>query len=313
MLWFGLALLWAFLTTAHAEESPPPVNAEVGIFLTSLHDLDVHNASYEAVFWLWAVHDGDAWEPGETLEIVNARSVRVEQHATDSRADHHWSTIKMAAEVRADWDVSDFPFDRQDLVLQIEDGDLDWSELRLSADAVNSRVDPALVVPGWDVERFEIAAEPVTVDTTYGDPTLSGQSTYGRITVTTHVRRQGTRAFFSIFSGIYVAFLLAALASWVPGGHFGARVTLIAAATFAAVGNKYVADAHLPMVSVVTLVDRVQIATFLAIGATTGICVAQEHREEGSAVALRLQALGRYVVPGVYLLANAVWIGWAVS
>lgn len=254
-----------------AVEPPPapadgPTTVKVGMFVTQLLDFDMSKRSFYATFWLWFLHDRDSYDPHATVEIVNAKSDTVKFNALDTSKGIRWQQEKHSAVVSEDWEIEKFPFDRQKLVIQVEDGQADANQVRFVADTQNSKIDPTLSVPGWTIEKFEFSAGDVTYETSYGDPTISASSTYSRAVATITVKRHGLRLLCSVFVGFGVAFLLAALTFFLDFDSMaGSRIGLCAASVFAAVGNKYALDNYLPPSTTFTLADVIVASTFVAI------------------------------------------------
>jgi hypothetical protein len=84
---------------------------------------------------------------------------------------------------------------------------------------------------------------------------------------------------------------------------------------FAAIGNKYIIDSQLPPVSYFTLVDKVQVATFIMIGIAAIVSVLRG-KAEGTDRELavdRLNTFLKYAAPACYLVANVIWFAGAMS
>lgn len=243
-----------------------PTEVKVGMYLTQLLDFDMSKRSYYASFWLWYLHDNPEYDPHATVEVANAKSDSVKFASLDTSKGIRWHQEKHGAVLAEDWEITRFPFDRQKLVIMVEDGQSDTGRIRFVADGKNSRIDPAATVPGWIIEGFDLSAQDVTYNTSYGDPTLSEDSVYSRVVATITVKRQGVRLLCSLFVGFGVAFLLALLTFFLDFDSMaGSRIGLCAAAVFAAVGNKYALDGYLPPASTFTLADVIVSTTFASI------------------------------------------------
>ena len=80
------------------------------------------------------------------------------------------------------WDISKFPFDEQQLLIQLEDAKYDASQVIYIADSANSKVDCSFNSKEWTIKSFKIKADKRTYKTTYGNPELSGSSSYPQLT-----------------------------------------------------------------------------------------------------------------------------------
>lgn len=314
-------------TTVQTEAAPAaaessPWQPKAGVFVTALYGFDLRNQSFNITFWSWFIHHYDDYKPEETTEIVNAHSYLREKTAVDLK-DHNvkWAQVKFTGEIAHNWDIANFPFDRQTLKVIMEDSKLDYAGLRYMVDKPNSRIDSNVQLPDWNIIGFNLQGGPVSYNTTYGDPDLEdGESTYGRLTVNIILERKGTRLFFNMFTALYVAFILSSIAFFVPLDNTSARLSLATAAIFSAVGNKYVVDSMLPPTATLTLVDKLQAATFLFIGIMVIITVSYAYAVNTPQVSKTKEELmnkinhyGEVIFPLSYFLLNAYWIYGAIS
>ncbi|MDR3516124.1 MAG: hypothetical protein P4M00_09920 [Azospirillaceae bacterium] len=267
-------------TTAAPLPAPLPTAAapdkvKVGIYITQLYDIDMAKRSFNATFWGWYQTTDGKYKPLDNVEIVNAKASLTKFGSVTTRdnipwdggnADVFWTEGKYNALLMQDWNVDNFPFDRQVLHINLEDGINDESQTIFVADEKNSKIDQELKLPGWVIESFSIKSVNNVYDTTYGDPTLQGVSTYSRVIADIVIKRAGLRILCSMFIGFFVAFTLVLLSYFMDAiGMAASRVGLSAGAIFAAIGNKYIIDNYLPPSSSFTLADGIELATFLAI------------------------------------------------
>ncbi|CAK0778769.1 Neurotransmitter-gated ion-channel ligand-binding domain-containing protein [uncultured Gammaproteobacteria bacterium] len=265
-------LSWNALGTAVAGE---PNQVKVGIYVTQLYDFDMSKRSFNISFWTWFLYPDETYKPLETIEIVNAKTSQLKFTSTVTKEDVLWGAVKKkiwwaqgkySALISEDWNVTNFPFDRQVLYLDIEDGQSDTSQVVFVADVENSRIDAAVTIPGWTVENFKIKSVDSVYNTTYGDPLLTGTSTYSKIIAQIVVKRDGWRLLCNMFIGFFVAFSLVSLTYFMDAETMGgSRIGLCAGAIFAATGNKYIIDGYLPHSSIFTLADSIEVSTFMTI------------------------------------------------
>ena len=109
---------WAQDERTKEEKSADAAGCPIGVYVTSLRDLDPVGDSFGIDFWVWSVHPpGD--NPLDRLEFVNAKQIETRLERTTQRGDLEWSRLKARATVLHDWDLTDFPFDRQTLTLDL--------------------------------------------------------------------------------------------------------------------------------------------------------------------------------------------------
>ena len=107
-------------------------------------------------------------------------------------------------------------------------------------DLHHTKLNPKLTLSNWKIERFELSAGSKKYDTTYGDPVLSEGSEYPNATLRIFIKRQSWGLFFSLFTGLYVAFFISSLVFFIDPIEVDPRFGLSVGGLFAAVGNKYI-------------------------------------------------------------------------
>lgn len=164
------------------------------------------------------------------------------------------------------WDVSCFPFDKQLLKIEIEDSEYDTSQLTYIADKINSRIDTSFNSNEWHIEKFEIYGDVRTYQTTYGNPALSGKSSYPRIVAEIIIQRNNSWIMLAkMLTGAYVAFFISCLVFFVSSENQDSRFGLCVGALFAAIGNKYIVESIVPTSTTNSLMDNVHNLTFTFI------------------------------------------------
>src|SRR5688572_17908077 len=145
---------------------------KVGLYINSLYDLRLENKTFMTDFWLWQTYKNDSLHFEDAIEVPNGKSVEFSHFSKEEKAGLQWIAQKCKAEIKQEWDLSKFPFDRQILRIEIEDSKYDASGLIYIADTANSRIDTTFNSREWCIERFSIKNDVRTYETTYGDPTL---------------------------------------------------------------------------------------------------------------------------------------------
>lgn len=252
---------------AETEGADPNVY-QMGVYITSLHDLDVRNESFGVDYWVWSVHPSDLGNPLENLEFYNAREVDINLDETDERGDENWSQRKIGSVVRHDWDLSNYPFDRQVLDIVLEEGFADTTTLVYDPDTANSGYNEDIELEGWRITNFEVEESAVEYATTFGDPAISDGSSYARLVASVEIQRDSTTGFFKLVAGVYAASAIAILSFlMVPdiAPIFGARMVVLVGALFATMLSLRASEAVLGSTEALSLVDKIHIATMIFI------------------------------------------------
>lgn len=272
---FLLALSILATIPAYAGE---PATIKVGIYLTDLYDINFAQKNYTAHFWAWFLHSQKTFNVHSSLEAPNARYLKALNTVHGSRGSVIWDQAKFEAVINKEWDMTNYPFDRQTIAIALELTDADTSQTRFVADSTGSKVSQELAIAGWRIEKSRISSEPHTYNTAYGDPCLNptGPSIYSRVTFEVEMKRHGWRLFFNDFIGFIFAIVLSSYVITINASrrlfdHYPliVKLNLATGSLFAAVGASYVMQGRLPATTNFTLADAIQltafVATFLAV------------------------------------------------
>jgi hypothetical protein len=256
-------IVWSLLAPAAADAESVPQPVRVGLYVTSISDIDFANGSFAISAYAWFVHHSAEYEPTSQI-AVGARESSVETIRRSSLPDggfYDW--VRLKATVDQDFTYDRFPFDQQSLRLVIEAED-PVTLVQLMPDEVDTRIAETVALTGWDVLGWRLTGGSASYDTDFGYPGEEVR-TYSRLVLTIDVARQRSGLILEKFLGFTMAFLLSLLIYLIPADQFGVRVGLAGGAIFAAVGNRYSLDALLGSDSQVGLVDQLTLLVFASI------------------------------------------------
>jgi hypothetical protein len=196
---------------ATAEASPVKNEVKLGLYITSLYDLDMAKRSFNAVFWAWFKSDDSAFKPLETVEVTNARTVvtrypyrlDLTQKGGGVSEAATLTAAKYYVNIAQDWDTVYFPFDRQQLKIYFEDSAADVSEMQFVADAGNSGLDADVTIPGWTIENWRVYTDKSSYNSNFGVAGATVPSLYSRVVAEVTVKRTGLRLFLNIYAGVF--------------------------------------------------------------------------------------------------------------
>lgn len=271
---------------AATEESPEKCN--VGIFITSLYDLKPALNTFRANFWLWSNCPSEDNLPMKNIEVIAAQKVSSNLQFYEKKNGLYWSQRQFQAVIHHKWNFSNFPFERQVLKIELEDGVNDTTSLVYVPDIKNSTYNPKIKLDGLKITDFKIHEKKISYPTTFGDPSLSKpNSNYSRLVASITVARKGLSGFFfKLNTATYIAFALTLVSFFLhptQASIFSARMSLLVGSLFAVVVNLRAAEAILGRTNSLTLVDKIHITTMVYIFSAVTI----------SAFSFRLCELGR--------------------
>lgn len=308
-----LALVIFFISALYSQAQPDTVT--VGSYVISVHDINFRDKQYTMRFWLWFLYDNPDFDFSTQLDIPNAKSIDPPEIILDSIAGKTWAIMKMKTTMKESWQVTDFPFDKQHLRVQIENALFDNNSLVFKPDVRGSTYDKADALDGWDITNFKVTAINNDYETGFGDPRPERSiQNFSAFLIELDIERNAWGLFLKIFIGMYIAFLISIISFTIQVSELEPRFGLPVGGLFATVGNKYIIDSILPETSAFTLVDLLHTLTFLAIFGTLVVsAIALRYYDNGDKqAAIRFNHKGSRWVVVLYVLSNLVLIGLAI-
>lgn len=270
-----IALVFILFLVWSADAAPDTV--KVGTYVMSIHDINFHDQEYTARLWLWFLYKNKNFDFGKQLDVTNAKSIDQAQPLDDSLEGKQWSMLKMKCTMKENWNVLDFPFDKQHLKIQVENSLFDKSQLIFTPDQAGSKFDSDETLAGWTIHNFKVGVVDNYYETGFGDSRKGHTNqTFSAFVIEMDIDRNAWGLFLKIFIGMYIAFLISMLSFAPHPEELEPRFGLPVGGLFAAVGNKYIIDSILPESASFTLVDSLHAITFFTIFAilvASAICL----------------------------------------
>ncbi|GHN00993.1 hypothetical protein WSM22_24820 [Cytophagales bacterium WSM2-2] len=310
-----LGILISFIVFAGLIQAQPDT-VRVGTYVMSVHDINFHDQEYTARFWLWFLYRGSEFDFEKQLDITNAKSIDPPQLLEDSLEGKKYVMMKMKCVMKENWNVLDFPFDRQHLKIQIENSLFDKKSMVFAPDVKGSKFDSDETLAGWEIKNFKVSVADNLYETGFGDnrPGHDNQ-TFSAFLIEMDIERNAWGLFLKIFIGMYIAFLISMVSLAPHPEELEPRFGLPVGGLFAAVGNKYIIDSILPESASFTLVDTLHSLTFFSIFTTlvvSAICLRMSERGMHEQV-VRFNKISARTIAVVYILINVILVGLAIG
>jgi hypothetical protein len=308
--------IFLFLSTLVSGQEIKKDTVKVGVYITSIHDIDFKQKEYALNLWLWLSYENRDFDFVQNLEVPQAKSVEKSFFNIDSSGEKIYMQMKLQCVMKDSWRIENFPFDRQTLRFSIENSQFDSRYLVFVADTVGAHFDPRFTLRGWSIDSCLISTGLKTYETGFGDESLASPKTvYGSFRVRLSIKRDASGLFWKMFLGMYIAFLIAYVCFYIHADGMDSRFGLSVGSLFAVIGNKYIIDSALPESTSFTLVDTLHGLTlasiFLIITATAYSLVLVKKNE--LAKARKFDMIAAQVLLLVYVLSNLYFISQAGS
>ena len=254
---------------AQTVDSVPPVKPDtvkVGIYITSIHDIDFKQKEYNVNFWLWLKYKNKAFDFLQNLEIPNAKSFTRSYSTVDSSNGGIYMVMKLQCAMKDSWKIGNFPFDRQKLRIFFENSQFDSKAMVFVADTVGNHFDPRFTLSGWTIDSCRLSVGTKAYETAFGDESIGKpHMEYSSFRIVLGIKRDAGGLFWKMFLGMYIAFLIAYTCFYIHADGVDSRFGLSVGALFAVIGNKYIIDSALPESTSFTLVDTLHGLTLFFI------------------------------------------------
>lgn len=236
---------------------------KIGAYITSLYDINQSRGTYSADIWIWAISDiKSKYKLEDFLEInyFSNEFMRTFSGYNKEKIDGKYiiEQKKVQGTFLHDFDMRDFPFDKQYLKFSFEDSTNDSSKVRYVAD-LKSGYDKSISIDGWIIKKIVAQEVNKNYDTNFGIYTKPSTVQYSQVEVTTELVRDSAAIFFKLTIGLLIAVLVALTSCLMPthsGDIFSGRMGLLGGALIAAVVNQQFADSSQGNTTTVTLIDK---------------------------------------------------------
>jgi hypothetical protein len=296
----------------------PPQSCRVGVNVEELYDLDMAGDTFGAVLWLWSLCPAAQPAPLETVALPTGTNLDLgELRGGPVGEAGYYQSRRVQGTFRHDWDMRRYPFDRQRLVIPIDETDLGSAVVVFEPDVDSSFLSAAIrsQLHEWDVSELTVAASLDEVPSTYGMPDAQPDS-YARLEASVVLERDHLLAFFKLTAGVFAAALIALLTLFIDQrdrGAFTSRLGVLAAVLFGVLLSLRAAEAVIGDATRLTLVSDIHLVALALIVALAALSLLERQRvEHGRPVrypdwpAIAATA-AVYVLVNLTLVANAAW------
>jgi hypothetical protein len=325
-----LVALAAPQAEATGAATPQPIEVTVGMFINDIPTVDLQGSSFAFDAYIWFRWDPKLWPPklvqkteparsGEDDELGPAGTFEIVGASADLTCEPVYSSpgyccVQVKGERHTLWDVQDFPFDRQELSIVIEDASFDTRELVYRADVAGSGYGKHLQIVGFRPQPVRNSVSEFTYETTFGDPTLTpgDASPYSRYTCTIPLHRDSWGLFLKLFSGLFVCTAIAMVSLFIQPTQVDPRFGLGVGALFGIVGSSYLVSSLLPDGSELCYADKLHvlglyIVLLVVVESAMSLALTLRHGERGERLSRRLDRTC-FVILACCLAGVSIWL-----
>ena len=314
-----LALLAPGLATAQTDTTPPTglvdaatqmvtshTDVQTGAYVLRLSNVSPRDGSFDVDMWLWFRWKGADVRPDLTFELANGVISSRSESQVEDDGGVNYATVRVQATIYHDFDVRRFPLDNHVITIELEDAELNDTQLTYTVDE-GIALDPAVNVAGWRVALQSPSVAAHVYNTNYGLRSAEAAGgTYSRFTLPITLDRMSYGPLFKSFWISALAVLLGLLAFLIKADDLDARFGMGVGSIFAASANAFVITDSLPPTTAVTLAEQINLIAVGVIFTSVFISIwslrlRYKDREDAS---LRLDRTAMWTLGALYLALN---------
>ena len=223
---------------------------EVGIWLVNVEKVDLAASSFKLDFYLWFNFDPSEISLIEIkeFEFINGAPTKYEIAAD---ADEGYLEYRVRGDFIKTFDFTSYPFENQDLSIQLEHKYLNSSQLLYISESAT--IDPEATVTGWNIVNFE----------TIIDEHSYGAESYSRFNSKLILERPIVSAFIKSVLPISVITTIALLAFFISPNNFAQRIGLGVTTLLSATAFHLSLVNGIPPTGYLTFADRMMIGIYV--------------------------------------------------
>jgi hypothetical protein len=267
---------------AHPKFGKPAI-VRVGILMANVREYDIQKGTFETDFFLTLTSDRPL--PQIDLIFTNGK-IDVKEVMADKPT---FKMYRFIGTLSSPADLHDYPFDTQDLTIEIEDDDNGVDQVTLVADQEHTNLDINFEVPGW-----ETAYTKARINThNFPDRFDNDDLYYTRYQFTLGIKRYGTSAIFTVFVPAIVIVLISMTGLWITRDELEVRTNSTTPMLAAAVLFHFALMQALPATPYLTRADKLMMSVYVILGLHMVISLmwfffAEKHQD-------RIFDLGKYI------------------
>lgn len=225
---------------------------KVGLLLETIEEYDIKKGSFTARFFVTFTSDKPM--PKVDLQATNGKLDDRETLA-DLPTFKMW---KFGGTFNEAPDLHAYPFDTQELTIELEDDSNGFDTLRLVPDVDHTFLDAGFEIAGWDISTIKARV----LNHYYPDRFDNDDLYYSRYKFSVGIRRFATSAIFTVFMPALVIVLISLSGLWFPRDELEVRSNATTPMLAAAVLFHFALMQELPATAYLSRADKLMMAVY---------------------------------------------------
>lgn len=274
----------AMLQPARAQTAPEEVT--IGMFVNDVQLIDLPTNSYAMDVYLWFRWTNAEFDPASQFEFMNLFDPEghVQTQIFDAPKPQPdgslYQIIRHQGLFSHKFPIQTYPFDKQKLVLIVEDAEQGSAGLVYVPDTDVITVNPDIRLPGFRIGTASAKIAEKIYPTAFGDLAEPDATGYSRVTFEVPISRPVAAGILKTFVPVWLIMLAAVFALLLDPEHVEARIGLAITALLALVAMQFTMQGSLPEVAYLTLTDQIYLASYIYIISVIALIVRGTRTDE---------------------------------
>lgn len=307
-----------------AAAAAAPREVVVGAYLNDIQTVTLADHAYSVDLYVWFRWKDPAYDPTKSIEFMNVFN------AWDQKTDWAYAepqkqpdgslyqVMRHRSLFSNKFPLGAYPFDRQILVVDLEDTVNGAEALRFALDAQPVAINPEIKLPGYKLEPVKMVVRDKSYPTAFGDLANPQTAAYSHVEIRMPVVRPWQSGVLKVMAPILLVIASAVLALLLDPGHVEARIGLGITALLTLVALQFTLLSGLPEVSYLTLLDQMFLASYAYILIVLGLVVSGSHMDRRSNQAgvvrkARSGLIGAIMLTTLYFAVTAGLIAYNIG
>jgi hypothetical protein len=287
---------------------------KVGFYPISVYNVDASTSTFSYDGYVWFRWKGEV-DPTKTVEFINAvdKSSLSRQDLFDAPQPmpdgSKYQIMRIEAQFYKPFSLADFPLDRHQLTVQIEDSVRGIDALVYDMDRADSGYGRSLTIAGWKLNGWSFARVLNDYGSNFGDATTQA-SRFAQISYSLNIARPESYFLWKLFLPLVIVLSGAWIALLLSPELIETRAALPATALLTTVFLQQSYTSTLPETGNLVLLDKIYVVAYILIVATLAQVIVNSRDIEDKTPA-ELKRIRRIDVSGlvaqvlIFLLATA--------
>lgn len=277
----------------------------VGLYIVEIHGLDQQASTFYADFYLWMRWRGDL-DPTPTFEFLNnterwsLTKTRIFEEPATLQDGERLQQFHIQGQFFEPLVLQDYPLDRHELRIKIEDSTWSTDQLVYVPDFEQSALSPDVHVPGWEITGWNLEVHEHQYNTDFGDDSAAAPN-YSRMEFALAIERPESYFRWKLLLPLLIVLLLGCSVLVVHPTYAEVRLAGPATALLTLVFLQQSYTDTLPETGGLVLLDKIYALAYAVVLGLIATTILTSHWvRAGADYAPRAQRLDRFVALGLF-------------